>query len=235
MNALDKAPWLEDFYNRFEAETRQLYKTEPFWRACHKCPDGYCCSQVIYSTQVSEGNPFLIEDWTRMLKYVRDVFSSADKARLAKAILSENKTCIFFDNRRCSIYPSRPWSCRTHPYTVSFHPNAGLFPYEEIALPSCPEFAASFGLKPGQLFVQRTSVITREEHSSLVKLKLKKHRPIWVLDASAYIKEYESHIPLGNRPVSDWLELFALAKEAGGGEQGEILSRHVEKITRRRP
>jgi Fe-S-cluster containining protein len=222
-----------DFYNRFEAETKLLYKTEPFWRVCQKCPDGYCCSRLTYSVATSEGNPFLIEDWTRMLEYVRDKYSPVQKDKLIRNILSHSENCVFLVDGRCSLHSARPWSCRTHPYTVSFQPNSGLFPVGELALPSCPALAASFGLKKDQLLVQSTLVIDRDPDSHLVKVKLKKHKPVWLIDASAFIKAYEDKMPPADRPQAEWHALFSLAEEAGG-EQGAVLARYVKKVTARK-
>ena len=233
MDTVESTAWLEDFYARFEAETRLLYKTEPFWRLCQKCPDGHCCSRIIYSVKDWEGNPFIVEDWRRMLTYVRDFFSLGEKAGLIKTIFSNPEDCIFLAGGRCSIHPARPWSCRVHPYTVSFHPNRSLFPVGELELPSCPGLAPFFGLKNDQTFVQRALVTARDTNSNLVMLKLKKHKPVWLIDASAYFREYENNMPPANRPDSDWVDLFALAKQAGG-EQGDILARYVEKVTARK-
>lgn len=59
---------------------------------------------------------------------------------------------------------------------------------------------------------------------------MKKHKPLWLIDASAYVKEYESHIP-GKWSDSDWKALWAFAREAGGAE-GELLAFYIEKVTR---
>jgi Fe-S-cluster containining protein len=233
VNTSESAAWLAGFYTRFEAETRLLHKTEPFWRACQRCPDGHCCYHLTYSVQSGVGNPFMIEDWQSMLMYVRDAFSRQEKNRLARNILSKSEQCIFLVDGRCSIYPARAWSCRTHPYTVSFHPNPELFPVAEIALPSCPALGANFGLKNGEILIQKAVITERAIDSNLVKLKLKKHKPLWLIDATAYLADYEKHTPPADRPVSDWLALFALARTAGG-EHGDLLSRYVEKVTERK-
>jgi len=49
-----------------------------------------------------------------------------------------------------------------------------------------------------------------------------------------YIREYQANIPPAARPESDWRQLFALAKEAGG-EQGHILAGYVEATTELKP
>jgi hypothetical protein len=117
---------------------------------------------------------------------------------------------------------------------VSFHPNTGLFPFGELALPSCPAFVYSFGLKQDQLLVQPVSLIARDPNSHLVKIKLKKHKPVWLIDASSYIKEYQGNMPPADRPQADWQALFSLAEEAGG-QHGVVLARYVEEVTARKP
>lgn len=226
--------WLEGFYSRFEAEAKKLYDTEPFWRVCRKCPDGHCCTRISYSAQNWEGDPFIIEDWVRMLTYVRDGFSPEQKSRLIRTTLSNAKNCIFVTEGRCSIHPARPWSCRTHPYTVSFHRDPGIFPIGELALPSCPALAPLLGIKKDQLLVQQARIIEKDPNNNLVKLKLKKHKPVWLIDATPYIREYQANVPPASRPVSEWQQLFSLAEEAGG-EKGAILAKYVEAITALKP
>jgi Fe-S-cluster containining protein len=226
--------WLTGFYRQFDTETKQLYQMEPFWRVCQKCPDGYCCSQVSYAVQSGEGNPFIIEDWGRMLIYIRDVFSPEQKSKLIRAILANPKYCIFLSGGRCSIHPARPWSCRTHPYTVSFQSAPGLFPNGELALPSCAALAPLLGIKKDQLLVQPANVVERDPNRNLIKLKLKKHKPVWLVDATVYIREYQAKMPPTVRSPSEWQQLFSLAEEAGG-EQGRILAQYVEAITELKP
>jgi Fe-S-cluster containining protein len=233
MNNIESAVWLDEFYNSFEAEARGLYKIEPFWRVCQSCPDGHCCSHMTYSVQSGVGNPFIVEDWERMLKYLRDVLSLDEKNKIIKKILSSSRECIFVSQGRCSIHPARPWSCRTHPYTVSFHPNSGIFPVGELALPSCPALASAFGLKIDQMLIQKAAIMEKRPGSNLVKIKLKKHKPVWMIDATTYIEDYVKHSPPADRSDSDWLKLFALAREVGGG-QGELLAGYVEKVTERK-
>jgi Fe-S-cluster containining protein len=184
----------------------------------------------------SEGNPFLLEDWALMLEYVRDRYSSAQKDKLIQNILSHSENCIFLADGRCGVHPARPWSCRTHPYTVSFHPDPALFPVAKLGLPSCPAFAAFFGLQglaKGHLLVQSISVIERGPGNHLVKVKLKKHKPVWLIDASSYIKALEDNMPPADRPHKEWQDLFSLAEQAGG-RQGLVLAGYVEKVTERK-
>jgi Fe-S-cluster containining protein len=230
MTLADSATWLREFYRRFDVETKLLYDREPFWRICQKCPDGYCCSRSSYVAVNRAGNPFLVEDWLLMLEFVQEHFSVADKKRLASNILSHRRDCIFLFGNRCSIHPARPWTSRIHPYTVSFYPNQDLFIVGEMAVPSCPALAPLFGLKKDQEYVQSLQIIASDEKSHLVQVKLKKHKPLWLIDASAYVKEYESHIH-GEWSDSDWKALWAFAREAGG-EEGELLALYIEKVTR---
>ena len=218
MSMMDSTKWLVDFYTRFEADTKLLYETEPLWHVCRKCPDADCCSKPIYSVGASLGNPFLLEDWTLMLEYVRDRYTSVQKDKLVRNVLSHSGDCIFLAGGRCGVHPARPWSCRTHPYTVSFHPNANLFPIAKLALPSCPALAGYFGLqglKQGHLLVQSISEIERGPANHLVKVKLKKHKPVWLIDASSYIMELEVNMPPADRPLGEWEGLFSLAEQAG--------------------
>jgi Fe-S-cluster containining protein len=233
---IDSVKWLAAFYERFEAETKLLYQTEPAWRVCQKCPDGYCCSKPIYSVGASAGNPFLLEDWALMLGYVRDNYSPVQKDKLTRNVLSHSENCIFLADGRCGLHPARPWSCRTHPYTASFYPNPSLFPVGKLALPSCPALAASFGLKglkKDHLLVQSISMMERFPNSRLVKAKLKKHKPVWLIDASSFVQQLEENMPPADRPQAEWRALFSLAEQAGGGH-GEVLASYVEKVTQRK-
>jgi hypothetical protein len=119
---------------------------------------------------------------------------------------------------------------------VSFHANNGLFPVGKLALPSCAALAASFGLKglkKGHLLVQSILVIDRDPNNHLVKVKLKKHKPVWLIDASSYIRELEDSWPPADRPQAEWQALFSLAEQAGGA-QGAVLASYVEKVTERK-
>jgi Fe-S-cluster containining protein len=226
----DSVAWFKDFYRRFDEDVRLCTKVEPFWQTCQRCPDGYCCGQL--TLPVIQGrNPFVAEDWWLMVEYVRDKFSAKDKKQMARNLLSPGKECTFLFGNRCSVYPNRSWFCRVHPNTISFHPNAGLFPVATVALPSCPSLAPAFGIKVNKLLIQQPQVISRHPDGRLVQLKLRKHKPLWFIDASDYLKEYESHVPWHERPTSDWDKLFALAKETGG-EEGELLSYYLDKVLR---
>ena len=222
--------WLKDFYGRFEADATRLYAREPLWRVCRNCPDGYCCSRPTYIARTRAFNPYLYEDWRLMLEYIRDNFSTIDKKRLAEHISSPEKKCIFLYDRRCRIHPVRSWTSRVHPYTVSFHPGSRFFATSSMELPSCPAMAEKFGVSPGELRIKKVEPLSRDLEANLVRVKIKKSKPLWVIDASAYVREYEGHIPL-QKSLMDFQSLFKLAW-AAGGEQGELLSTYVAEAFR---
>ena len=228
MSLQDKAEWLKDFRKRFNDEVKLLYAVEPFWRACEKCADGYCCAHKIFPVLQSKGNPFSAEEWWLQMEYVRDRFSPQDKKQLVQNIVSKRPDCIFLFGNRCGAHPARTWACRVHPYVISYHPTSDIFPVGEIALPSCPTLASSFEVKQDELVVQRPPPLAHHAEGSLVKIKLRKRKPIWVVDASPYVKEYQKHVPLQKeRPITDWEELIELAREAGG-KDGDILASYIE-------
>lgn len=221
--------WLKDFNRRFDAEVKQLHMREPFWQLCRRCPDGHCCGDIIFPVKNRLGNPFLAEEWWMMLDQVRG-FSNWHRKQLALNILSKRRACIFLFGNRCAVHAGRPWTCRFHPYTVSFSAGEGRFPVGEIALPSCPGYAAAFGLAVGEEYIQKLSVVRRDgQNPRLVLLKLKKHRPVWLIDAGDYLEEYERQArDKGNQP-SEWQVLLDLAKQVGGAEC-DILPLYVEHV-----
>jgi hypothetical protein len=223
-----KAEWLKDLRKRFAGEVKLLYSVEPFWRACEKCADGYCCAHKIFPVLQSHGNPFNAEEWWLQLEYVRDHFTPEDKKQLVQNILSKRPDCIFLFGNRCGVHPARAWACRVHPYVISYYPSPALFPIGEIALPSCPTMAPSFDLKQDELLVQSPAPLAHHTDGNLVQVKLRKRKPMWVVDATPYVKEYQEHIPMQlERPISDWEELLALARQAGG-KDAEILASYIE-------
>jgi Fe-S-cluster containining protein len=228
MTLAEKSEWLKDFRKRFNDEVKLLYSAEPFWRACEKCADGYCCSHKIFPVQQSAGNPFSAEEWWLQMEYVLDHFSAEDKQQLVQNIISKRTACIFLFGNRCGVHSARTWACRVHPYVISYHPASNLFPVGELALPSCPALAASFGIKQDELVVQRPAPSAHHPAGSLVQVKLRKRKPLWVVDATPYVKELQKHVPLQKeRPISDWEELLKLARQAGG-KDGEILASYIE-------
>lgn len=229
MGIAETANWLRSFYRRFDEDIKLLYRVEPFWQICQKCPDGHCCGQNSYISLKRNGNPFFIEDWWLMLEYVRDKFNAEDRKQLALNIISKRTACIFLFNNRCSVHPSRPWGSRIHPYTISICANTALFPAREIALPSCPSLASAFGLKVNEVFVQKPQVITRAKDGHLVLVKLKKHKPLWLIDADDYLQQYERHIPRVGMVTTEWQELLELAEKAGGN-YGGLLRLYVEQV-----
>jgi hypothetical protein len=67
MGITENLIWMCDINARFDEHVKELYKREPFWRLCSTCPDGHCCSKVIFPVLNRKGNPFLAEDWWMML------------------------------------------------------------------------------------------------------------------------------------------------------------------------
>ncbi len=219
--------WLRDFRRRFDREVRLLYEAEPFWRACEKCTSGYCCGHKIFPVIQSKGNPFSAEEWWLQLEYVRDHFSPAEKKQLVQNIVSKRPDCIFLFGNRCAVHPARTWACRVHPYVISYHAAPSLFPVGELALPSCPALAGAFDIKLDEQVTQRPAPIEHAARGSLVKVKLRKRKPLLLVDASDYVKEYQTHVPVRlERPISDWEQVIAMARQAGG-EDGDLLASYI--------
>jgi Fe-S-cluster containining protein len=229
MSIKETSDWLLSLYQRFNEDVKRLNQLEPFWQICNRCPDGHCCGTNSYVSLKSSGNPFLIEEWWLMLEFVRDRFSDKDKKQLALNIISNRAACIFLFKNRCSVHSIRPWGSRIHPYTINFYDKATSFPAGEIALPSCPSMAYAFGLKTNEMLVQRPQIIERADDGTLVRVKLKKHKPVWLIDASRYVMERENRA--ATRPASSLTrqQLLELAESAGGA-YGGLLRIYLEMI-----
>ncbi|MDD5604904.1 MAG: hypothetical protein PHX29_03205 [Dehalococcoidales bacterium] len=234
MSFQDSLAWLTEFRERFDEDVRRLTAKEPLWQKCRNCPDGHCCGHDIYPVTVSRINPFRLEEWWLMLEYVKNYFSEKDKKQLVRNILSKRPDCIFRFGNRCSVHPARAWACRVHPYTISFHANPDFFPIGQLALPSCPALASSFGIKKEEVVIQTPNVLAREPESRLVQVKLKKRRPVWLLDATDYVVEFERHAPGAERPGEYWEALLALAGEAGskGGVALQLYLENTQGVIR---
>ena len=219
--------WLQDFYRRFDEDVKRLSQQERIWAVCQKCPDGWCCGRNSYISLKRRGNPFLVEDWSLMLEHVRTRFTADEKKQLAKNVISQRPACIFLFKNRCQVYISRPWGSRLHPYTINFAENSLAFPVGQIALPTCPSLAASFGLKTDAELIQAPQVIERS--GTLVSVKLRKHRPIWMLDISEYVREYGERGASRKISGEDLGHLLELAHLAGG-EYGELLRLYLETV-----
>ena len=226
---VENIKWLRNLYARFDADVKRLHDIESTWLACRKCPDGFCCSRGTYVFP-QNSNPFLIEDWWLMLEYVRDNFGASDKERLARHIISKRTACIFLFNNRCSVYSVRPWGSRIHPYTINVSANNEFFPAGKIELPSCPSLASAFGLKRDEKVIQTPAVIERPADGSLVKVKLKKHRPVWVIDTSDYVKEYQEFARNKEIIPADEVERFLMLAEQAGGDYGVLLRVYLEQV-----
>lgn len=164
-----------------------------------------------------------------MLEFVRDRFSDKDKKQLALNIISDRKACIFLFKNRCSIHTIRPWGSRIHPYSINYYDNTVSFPVGEIALPSCPSMASAFGLKTNETLVQRPQIIERVDDGALVRVKLKKRKPVWLIDVSKYVMEYEYRAANRTSSSSARDELLELAKSAGG-DYGGLLKIYLEMV-----
>lgn len=215
MQPSDIGKWLIDFFKRFDSEVQFLYKEEPLWKACYKCLSGHCCSKPVL--------PIMGAEWDLIRDFVKEQFSPKDKKRLLRKIESLSLECIYLVENRCSVYPVRPWICRLFPYTISFYSSPLTAQVGGIALPSCPTFAPVFGLKINELFFQYPKILTRHSSNRLVKCKLKKHRPLWLIDGTEYWREYEREMPKTANGVLDGMnmhEWVGIAKS--GRDQGVI-------------
>lgn len=139
---------------------------------------------------------------------------------------------MFLFGNRCKIYPNRSWISRIHPYTISFYPGETI-PPGEVAVPSCPKYAAAFDIKVNQLRAVQPRIIARDENRHLVQLQLPKRKPIWFIDATAYVFEYESY--LANRETDPNAnpreDLLDLAREAGK-EHGDLFVMYIKQTLR---
>lgn len=85
---------------------------------CFKCTGcGKCCTGAPGYVWISEDE---IENVSSFLDLPRDIFISQYLRRVnGKLCLKEfSKTydCVFFKNKRCTIYSVRPTQCRTYPW-----------------------------------------------------------------------------------------------------------------------
>ncbi len=221
--------WIKQLRQRFDKDVKGLMEREPLWQKCRNCVDGYCCGHEIYPVKKSRLNPFRLEEWWLMLEYVKNNFCDEDRKRLARNIFSKRPDCIFLFGNRCSVHPARAWACRVHPYTISFNPGSAYFPVGEISLPSCPSLASAFGIKTGEVLVQKPRVVTQDPINRLVQLKLRKRKPVWLMDASDYVREIEERAKESERTLADWEALLELAGKAGG-KGGPLLQMYLEKM-----
>ncbi|MDD5122936.1 MAG: YkgJ family cysteine cluster protein [Dehalococcoidales bacterium] len=229
MSLHESLTWLADFKERFDDDVKRLYAKEPLWSKCQNCPDGHCCGHGIYPVTMSRLNPFRLEEWWLQLEYVKDNFSEDEKKQLVRNVLSKRPHCIFLFDNRCSVHPARAWACRVHPYTISFHTNPDYFPVGQLAIPSCPAFAHTFSVKKNEIVVQSPAILAKEPGSRLIQVKLKKRKPVWLLDATDYVNEFENRAGGEERSAEDWEALLSLAGEAGS-KGGIALQMYLEKM-----
>ncbi len=108
------------------SEEGYTYKFTP--SACEAC-GGHCCTGetgYIWAKyeEIEAMAAFLtlsIEEFaTRYLRKVKHRYSLIEKQ-----LAPNNFACIFFDEskKRCSIYPVRPFQCRTFPFWEQFKNN----------------------------------------------------------------------------------------------------------------
>ncbi len=220
--------WLKTVFVRLDEDIHELHRVESFWHACLKCSDGHCCSQESYFASANVGNPFAAVEWWIALEYVRDCFTPDDRKQLVRNISSNRKACVFLFGNRCKVYPNRSWISRIHPYTISFYPGQYTLPEGEVALPSCPKYAPAFDIKVNELRVQRPRIVARSDDNRLVQLQLRKHKPVWFIDATRYVAEYESYLAERRTTAagSPWEDLLRLAEDAGK-EYGELLKAYL--------
>jgi len=230
MGIAENLAWMRDFLHRFDIEVKKLNKKEPFWLKCNQCPDGHCCQCIIYTVLSRRDNPFMAEDWWLMVEYAKNHFSSSDRKQLYSNILSKRSSCIFLFDNRCSVHAGRPWTCRFHPYSISFYSGHAQYPVGEIALPSCPAYASSFRIRIGEQYIQKPEILARDESNPmLIRVKLKKQKPLWVLDVTSFIEEYEKQAVTRENTPTPWYKVLALAEEAGGSEC-DILASYIENV-----
>lgn len=221
MSLTEIARWLSDFYERFDHEVRLLLEEEPFWKVCYQCSDGYCCSKPVL--------PIMSPEWSLIQNFIKENFSPQDKHRLLQNIESTRLQCIFLFDNRCSVYQVRPWICRIFPHTISFFSSAITFQVGGIALPNCPNLARAFGLKVDETFFQYPTVVARSSINKLVKCKLKKHKPLWLIDGTEYWREYEGKMPKNEDGTLDgwnmhqWVDFAKLARNKGYFDENKFL------------
>jgi len=226
MTFTERLEWIKKFRERFERENELLYRVEPSWHACKKCKDGYCCAHKTYAVEKCSYNPLMIEEWWIMLEYVKTNFNSAQLQQLYQNILSPRPDCIFRFGSRCEIHPARAWSCRIHPFAISYHKDPLLFPVGEFALPSCPSFATIFKIKQDSTVVQQPQPLETHPEGTLVKIKLHKRKPLWVIDISSFIKDYTAFVStLPRRTASDFDGLLEMARQIG--RENDLLPRYI--------
>jgi Fe-S-cluster containining protein len=183
--------WLQDFYHRYEEDTRALFTIEPFWQTCGACPDSACC--------IAQTIPVMSPEWDDIVQYVRHKFTQRSKDRLLDNIERGGGRCPYLFGQRCAIYPARPFACRLYPYSISFRDyQDDEIKYESgtFILPYCKALAGSFGTKiGGEDILVKPEIIERQTGSHLAKLKLAQPRHLWVIDRSEYNREYVENMP----------------------------------------
>ncbi|MFA6771080.1 MAG: hypothetical protein WCS74_00355, partial [Dehalococcoidales bacterium] len=83
--------------------------------------------------------------------------------------------------------------------------------------------------KKNEIVVQSPAVLAKEPGSRLIQVKLKKRKPVWLLDATDYVNEFENRAGGEERSAEDWEALLSLAGEAGS-KGGIALQMYLEKM-----
>lgn len=226
------AAWLKSVFARLDEDIRQLHRVESFWHPCLKCGDGHCCWHESYLASGAAGNPFAPIEWWIALEHVSDNFSAVERKQLARNMLSKRTACVFLFGSRCQVYPARSWISRMHPYSISFFPGK-MLSEGEVAVPSCPKYAASFDIKINQLRVLRPNIASRSGDRRLVQVQMPKHKLVWYIDATDYMCEFETYLSHRSAESSGKSreDLLHLAADAGK-EQGAIFKKYIETTFR---
>lgn len=89
---------------------------------CEKCPQsGVCCKKVSEGGRIER--PIVFKKETKIisdyLKMTPDSFS--EKSTLSgdsRWVSANKKGCLFYQNKKCAIYPVRPLDCRLFPWDI---------------------------------------------------------------------------------------------------------------------
>ena len=77
--------------------------------------------------------------------------------------------------------------------------------------------------------MQKPQVLEHHRENRLVKVKLRKHKPIWLIDASDYVVEFEKRSLQRTVSQTEIESLLILAEEAGGF-YGGLLRIYLETV-----
>jgi uncharacterized protein len=120
--------------------------------SCTRC--GVCCRDNDGDANLVMVFPEEIDTLTRAtgykaadisLPYPENIqISEGGSITFERCLKRSSEGCIFLDSMRCTVYPSRPWICRTYPFMLS-RDGLSLSPCEgignEISLNKAEEIA----------------------------------------------------------------------------------------------